>query len=411
MSSKTSLPKRLIFVLVMLGLMVGGLELLLNLTALASPKARHMLAPSWDAPPAQVSDVLLGHRPNPAAFGHDARGFRNVAALNEAPYLVLGGSQAYGTNVDAPDAWPVRLSQELAQPVYNMSFGGYGPTHFAALLPEALKLKPKVVIVDFCSANDLFDTYAFFYETQKKLEGVSVSIDPNFKATPLSEEIAGVSVRADDAAPAADSSSKLSPLAWIKSHSKIIGLARRIREEAGQLKNRNSPDLAWQEALKYADKRVPVYEKFEGHGLRTLFRPAYRLKGMNLDDPRVVEGQRLAQETLLHIHKTLAAQNIRFVVLLIPSKEYSFAPLLGAGNEAVVQLADKEEQVFQNLIAFMKTNHIDFINPLPLLREEVKAGHPIYFSNHDDHFNPLGHSVIAKYIAETLAALGGPSIP
>lgn len=389
--------------MVMLVLMATGLEALLNLAALISPKAKQMLAPSWSSPPASIPDNLLGHRPNPSAHGHDSNGFRNHKALVRAPMVVLGGSQAYGMNVDSSQAWPTQLSHILFQPVYNMSFGGYGPPHFDAMIPEALKLEPRIIFSDFCSANDLFDCYAFFYERQKTIPGASVAANPHFKAEPLSGEISGFSVQSKENAPA-EGMFSLSLIRWIKDHSKTIGMLRRLREEVGNYAKKSSPDKEWQEALDYARKRVPGFERFESHGLRTLFRPSYRIKGLDLQDPRVKEGQRLAHETLLHTSKTLAEKKIRFMLILIPSKEYSFAPLLGPENAAAASVAEKEEQIFVSLIEFLKVNQIEFIDLRPILREELKSGHAIYFSNHDDHFNALGHTVVARHIASYLTS-------
>ena len=114
----------------------------------------------WE-PPLWIRDATLGNRGNPQHPDHDARGYRNVRALREADVVAIGDSHTYGIGVAREEAWPAVLGAQLARPVYSIAHGGYGPGHYERVLPEALALRPRVVVIGVHLGNDLYDAYAF----------------------------------------------------------------------------------------------------------------------------------------------------------------------------------------------------------------------------------------------------------
>src|ERR1043166_1793444 len=114
-----------------------------------------------------VSDPQLGVRIPPNSPGHDANGYRNAAGRQQADIVAVGDSQTWGVNVQAADAWPQQLEKIVQRPVYNMSVGGYGPVQYWQLIPKAVSLSPKVIVVGLYFGNDLYDAYSLTYANEK----------------------------------------------------------------------------------------------------------------------------------------------------------------------------------------------------------------------------------------------------
>ena len=61
--------------------------------------------------------------------------------------------------------------------------------------------------------------------------------------------------------------------------------------------------------------------------IRTVFTTAYRLAGLDLDDPRVDEGLRITNEVLWRAQQKADKAGVKLLVLLIPTKELVYAEL------------------------------------------------------------------------------------
>ena len=97
--------------------------------------------------------------------GEEVRGWRNAAVLARADVVAIGDSQTYGSNAVADDAWPQQLGRMLHRSTYQMAHGGWGPGEYLVTLDEALRLRPKVILIGFYLGNDLGDAYARVYHT------------------------------------------------------------------------------------------------------------------------------------------------------------------------------------------------------------------------------------------------------
>ncbi len=144
--------------------LVGSLlivELLLQLLTLVSSTAYDTLVPG--AVERHFIDPQYGRMPNPRFPGHDDWGFRNERVPDTAAVVVLGDSQAYGTGVLHESAWPAVLGTTHGFDVYGVAYGGWGQAKQLSLLPKALSLKPKVVVVALYLGNDFADCYRRVY--------------------------------------------------------------------------------------------------------------------------------------------------------------------------------------------------------------------------------------------------------
>jgi hypothetical protein len=103
----------------------------------------------------QVPDGTLLYRVDPGLPDVDWRGVRNAAALDRADIVAIGDSHTYGYNVESEDAWPAQLSRMTGKSAYNFGIPSYGIYQYAALIEEAVELRPSHVIVALFPANDL----------------------------------------------------------------------------------------------------------------------------------------------------------------------------------------------------------------------------------------------------------------
>jgi len=94
----------------------------------------------------------------PISFTYDARGFRNVAALDSVDVALIGDSYVEGAYVSDDETVARVLESRLARPVVNLGVAGFGPSYeLAALKRYAAPLRPSVVVWFFFEGNDLYD--------------------------------------------------------------------------------------------------------------------------------------------------------------------------------------------------------------------------------------------------------------
>ena len=104
-----------------------------------------------------IANAEFGHVLDSNSPGVDTNGFRNPSVPETADVVTIGDSQTQGINVLPADAWPSQLATQLGQIVYNMGVQGYGPLQYDKLVTEALKLRPKHVVIGLNLADDLSD--------------------------------------------------------------------------------------------------------------------------------------------------------------------------------------------------------------------------------------------------------------
>lgn len=108
-------------------------------------------------------DVLL-------AGPHDVLGFRNFSVPATADIVVIGDSQTYGVNSRLEQNWPSQMAQRLhakRAAVYAMATGGWAAPQYLQMLPNALRLRPRLVVAAFYSGNDAAETYNLVYGAER----------------------------------------------------------------------------------------------------------------------------------------------------------------------------------------------------------------------------------------------------
>jgi hypothetical protein len=416
--------KKLIFTLVTALLTVALLESALQVLSWLSsdvdavlsarPRARTGSRPHW--------------MPTVAHPEHDTKGFRNPSIPATAPIVALGDSNTYGWGVKAHDAWPRQLERMAGQKVYSLAWGGFGPVHLLALFDDVLALKPRLVIFSFFSGNDLYDSYSFVYKEKqfpllKNRDPRVISQLELMENDPIQkkriEELQGslrefhALTRGQRADPPVRRAQPSAIRRFISDHVKFWGLVRAAHRRLSRERSRSTipydylnHEPTWEAIREQAQKYPDIYWIFDNGRLRTVFTLGQRLYGMNLTDPRILEGQRIAMATLHIMDAKIRAAGGNFLVMRWPTKELAFKDLVYRDTQPVPEgyqtFVENEETVWRQTKEFLTRNNIDHFDVLPEIRESLSMDIQVYGTSQDSHINGRGHRVIAD---RTLAQL------
>ncbi|MBN2029010.1 hypothetical protein JW824_02090 [bacterium] len=399
--------KRILFCFLTFCLVILFFELFLIVASVFSPRINYLLSPNSFRQ--YIFDEALGHRPNPDLPGHDRNGFRNPGVPHEAKIVVLGDSQTYGTGVDSKETWPRQLEQLTGETVYNMAFGGYGPTHSLILWEEASRFHPEIVIEAFYSGNDLYDSFGHIYhqgqlpELRTTDKNTELNILKEEKEESIAQHISEMTdmVGYDDAV--ATGSTISSIRRFVSSHSKSYGLARQVKRHLLQRIFHGQTESVWEDARKFAEANPDYCQIFENGIFRTIFTSEYRLSALNLEDNRIAEGCRIALESINRMHQLAAQENRQFMVVLIPTKERVFQEFVEGPTPSYQILMKNEERLWKTVKAFLETHGIDYVDALPSLQDLLSKGIQPYKVDYDGHPNKYGHQAIADLLYHKIA--------
>jgi len=351
--------------------------------------------------PGVISDPVLGARIAPNALGHDARGFRNSQALATADVVAIGDSQTWGVNVLPADAWPQQLARLSGLSVYNMGVGGYGPGQYLILTDQALQLSPRTIVVGLYLGNDLYDAYRLTYhndafadmrlasppdelmqDTILQRSEAFWNEEKNFHNNYGRDSVRGLNI-------------------WLREHLAIGRLLNRARLWPGASDIDFEIDRDWVRA--YPDHGLVC----EDENIRTIFTSAYRLTGLDLDDPRVAEGLRVTKIVLMRIRQKVDGR-ANLVVLMIPTKELVYANFMsnqGVPNATYARDVEMERKSRDDLMSWFHDNGIESIDALPQMQSAIARRQQLYPSTTESHPNTKGYGVIAGVVNDALKAL------
>jgi hypothetical protein len=280
-----------------------------------------------------------------------------------------------------------------------MAFNGYGPVDSLILWDEAQALRPSVVLHGFYSGNDLYDVFARVHYGEQVPD--LMAADPVLREAvrssearqPLKERIEPLFSRCIKPPKRARA-----PYRMLQQHSKVFALVRRLKYEVKQF----FPQDEWEQAKKLAQRDSLCFEVFDDGKARTQFAPAYRASAMDLDDVGIREGLRISLEVLRRMDARARADHIRFVVVLIPTKELVFAESAEkSASQAYKKQIRNEVMVWTMIRAFLEANGIEYVEPLASLRKQLAEGNQPY-PVLDAHPNATGHAVIAAAVYDKL---------
>jgi lysophospholipase L1-like esterase len=390
-------------------------ECALQAVSAFSPKVASLLARSSKIP-LEVEDEILAYRPNPQCPDHDRKGFRNKSVPSRVCAVAMGDSQTYGMGVKAGQAWPQQLEKLAKITTYNMAFGAYGPTHSLLLWGEAVALKPMLIIEAFYAGNDLFDSYHLVYNRNHllHLKSTKENVLRALADAELREELTTTISRLfcmgknKNQAPEPIHASLKE---FIAEHLKLYGILRIVRYWLIPLtlefiNPENYKNALWKSIKLDALKNPNYIQILEKGAMKTVLTPDYRLCALNLDDPRIAEGHRIALEAIRLMNERAQQKNIKFLVLLIPTKILVFKELV-LESSAEMPCSSKtaieyEELFWKKTRDFLENHGITFVDALPILRKCIASGSQPYPMSGDGHPNAIGHRAIAESVLSSI---------
>lgn len=333
-----------------------------------------------------MNDPVLGIRIKPWSAGHDSWGYRNRTVPEKVEIVAIGDSQTYGLSATSVNSWPAVLQEITGTSVYNLSLPGYDPVDYYYLMQtEAFRLKPSVIIAGFYFGNDISEAYRNVYSRENWAGLRKPGIVPD----------KGIQVKSVESV--SDEKGKFlgSLRGWLAHHSLLYRITTFY-----------AADMIKYSGKKYrgGDNSVTLFEDASAK-IRTSFTPSMRLGAMDIDKPEIKEGIRLCLEVFSMMKKECDQKNIRFLVLLIPTKESVFARHIennhALKNSATINdLLLKERKVNDLVKTEFRRQGISFIEVLAPLSKAVgeKQIYPLF----DGHPNARGYRIIAESAAQFL---------
>lgn len=398
------MPKKIFSSLFILFLTLIIFEGFLRVASLFSPKI-HYLTSKPDSISARLDDSKNLYRGNPEYFEHDSRGLRNASVPEKADIVVLGDSQSYGAGVPREKNWPSVLEKKIRQRVYNMSLGGWGPVQYKNFFNDAIALKPHTLIVGLYLGNDIFDAYHVVYgisgfeKYQTQDSDIRKKISEIEKVDSIASLAENITKKTSFSAPDIRVQNGSSLLGALKSYNLIHSVYSLVSPQ----------EKGWDELKDMAEKNSEFFEILEYKNIQTILLPKYRASVENMQDVRVLEGQRILKEILGSMDAQARENGIALIVLLLPTKEhaheYIFKKIGKNPSLSYTELIENENFILSDLMSFFKNKNIIYINALGALQEKLNEGVPLYLSSQDGHTNSQGHELIAeileKYFIQT----------
>lgn len=383
----SEIARRLVLVVASLGVGAGLAELSLSLSNAA---AKRFSRGEHQACLDQIPDPRLGHRVPPGQGGMDAMGYRNASVPERVEVVALGDSLTFGFNARRSEAWPAVFSRVTGLSIQNLGMGGFGPVQFVEQTADALAFHPKLLVVALYLGNDLYDAYRLAYK---------FDAHARFRNKSPEELVDNVLAHSD----AAESTPMRETLGWndwlvrksdlftlLNRHGLWPGDGRTERFLRGKAWARDNPEKA------------VVYESAAAC---TVLLPAYRLQVLDLEHPCIAEGLRITEMALGEIHQAAARRGVDTVVVILPTKEAVYAPLLAAAERGPIydRLVHAEVAVRGRLVEACAADGIPLVDLTEGLRADAAAGMRLFPPSSDGHPIALGYQRIGERLAEELS--------
>jgi lysophospholipase L1-like esterase len=310
-----------------------------------------------------VGHLYLGYLPTPASplivrtgefsipYPTDAHGFNNADPWPPgADIVTVGDSLTFGYGVGPDDAWPALVARDQRDAkVINLGLIGAGPQQYLRVYETfGVPLDPKILLIGFFVGNDFSDAEMFDAWLRSGVGGNYLVWRDFGQPTGSVEEV------------------------LVKGY--FYHWLRYVRKVYGNWRADEPKDL------RLAD------------GRHLKLRPRDLAKQTAYVEPgnRVFE---LAIDALDRINAIATSQGTDVVVVLLPSKEETYLPLLDGTP------ADPGAP----LRAALAADGIEYLDLLPAFRAQAEAGAKLFFE-YDGHPNAEGYRLIAR---EVLAHLKG----
>ena len=357
------------------------------------------------APAAMVEDDVLGWKGVPHVGDWDARGFRNELALDRATVVALGDSQTQGNNATTEESWPQAFGTLASTTVYQIAVGGFGPVQESYLTPTALSLHPRLIILAPYLGNDMIDAYSMAYTKSYW----STLKDPEFVLSESFDDAADVRASIVTGLPKDSLMFKIyKTRLWVRKHSRVYELlgnaTRDFREQIGVAKTLDERKKIQRDFFDSNPELAYVYDTTPE--IKTVLSGVYREETVDLKRERTKEGWRIAQEMYGEIIKKVRGENVKLLVMIIPTKEYVYIRYMEETGQQIPghlqKYMAKERELRKEMTTYFSRQHVATTDPTDALVRGLKQKQAIYGQTTDGHPLALGYRVIAEDLYEKL---------
>lgn len=348
--------------------------------------ARIALNPADFLSPRTTGDDVLGIAVAPHSSGFDEWGFRNSVVPATADVVAIGDSHTYGNTAKMDDAWPSVVARVTKLQVYNLGLGGYGPNQYHYLLTtKGLKLKPKWVVCGIYMGDDFENAFMITYG----LDHWTPLRAGQWKN--INADIWGVTAPPVWGADIRNWLSENSMMYRLVVHGPLFAIIKEaVRFE--QVEAKSDP---------YTTALI-----MEDQNIREAFRPIGMGERLDKNSGPVREGMRITFHLLKDMDRACGQAGCKFLAVIIPTKETVFAEYIAKSPQ--LHLRDALERVIVNersakadLVEFLSSEGIAYVDALPALRRSVK--NQLYAqTTRDMHPGKNGYRVIGETVAEYL---------
>jgi hypothetical protein len=348
--------------------------------------SRIALNPADFLSPRTTGDDVLGIAVAPYSSGFDEWGFRNSVVPATADVVAIGDSHTYGNTAKMDDAWPSVVARATKLQVYNLGLGGYGPNQYHYLLTtKGLKLKPKWVVCGIYMGDDFENAFMITYGLDHWAPLRAGQWDN------INADIWGVTAPPVWGADIRN---------WLSEHSMMYRLIVH-----GPLFARVKEAVRFEQVEAKSDPYTTALI-MEDQNIQEAFRPIGMAERLDKNSGPVREGMRITFHLLKDMDRACAQAGCKFLAVIIPTKETVFAEYIAKSPQ--LHLRDALERVIVNersakadLVEFLSSERIAYVDALPALRRAVK--NQLYAqTTRDMHPGKNGYRVIGETVAEYL---------
>lgn len=311
--------------------------------------------------------LLISGRDFRAVHHTDGYGFRNAWPWpDKAEIVVLGDSVTFGQGVEDTQAWPAILAQFFpASRVINLGLIGAGPQQYLRVYETfGQKLRPKIVLVGYFTGNDFWDAETFDLWLRSGAGG-------NYM------------VWRDFGRPASTSLSLQQPIRNL-----VSSLLWRGRLLARKSHLYNLVLYIRGDLKRWVPSKIKIFQAADGTRLE--LQPG-DLASKTKEARPGHHVFRLVLDAFQRIHSLAQENGATVLVVLQPSKEEVYLPLLG----------EPPPDAAAPLRAALVERGIPYLDLLEDFRRRAAKGEVLFFET-DGHPNARGYALIAELVISHL---------
>ena len=291
----------------------------------------------------------------PRAYHTDGHGFRNTWPWPEnADVVALGDSFTFGYGVADDDSWPARLQQALVPlRVVNLGLPGGAPQQYLRIHEAfGVRLAPRLLLVGFTS-NDFDDAVIF-----DRWLRAGATEDYRLWAVGIAGRPQGLTFAA-----AVD---------VVRRRSYLYHLVFEGRDAL----------MRW---WRGEPKVVTVSD-----GTQVRLAPSWADRQREAGRPEHV-GFQIVLQAYAELAALARAHGARMLVVVYPSKEDTYLPLLGI----------EQDDLTGPLRRALAAREIATLDLTPAFRRHAAAGESLFFAS-DSHMNPQGQALIVREVTKLI---------